>query len=267
MLDKARAEGLQITQDQYAYTAMNAGFGQFIPSTAQEGGPDSLRLRAADPEQRADILSSMHEIRENLGYKNYEHVVISRHAKDPGLLGKNVSEAAALRRASDSLADQTELILDMELQGGAKAVCHTMNEDDLRVFMRHPLTMTASDGGLRQLGVEMPHPRSYGNNARVLGLYVRDLGVLELEEAVRRMTSLPAEVFRLKDRGVIREGAVADLAIFDPAVVADKSAFDDPHHYAVGFSEVLVNGMLVIEAGKLTDARPGRAVRMSQSPH
>ena len=115
--------------------------------------------------------------------------------------------------------------------------------------------------GPRRFGEDMPHPRSYGNNARVLGRYVRELGHLKLEDAVRRMTSLPAQTFQLKDRGVIREGAVADLVVFDPATVTDKATFDAPHQYAQGFSEVLVNGVPVIAAGALTDARPGRAVR------
>jgi N-acyl-D-amino-acid deacylase len=125
--------------------------------------------------------------------------------------------------------------------------------------------MIASDGGPRTLGEDVPHPRSYGNNARVLGRYVRDLKVLTLPEAVRRMTSLPAQTFRLGDRGVLKPGAWADLVIFDPDKVADTATFEDPHHYAVGFSDIIVNGTPVIREGTLTDARPGGPLRMSQT--
>jgi N-acyl-D-amino-acid deacylase len=123
--------------------------------------------------------------------------------------------------------------------------------------------MVASDGGPRTLGEDVPHPRSYGNNARVLGRYVRDLRVLSLPEAVRRMTSLPAQTFRLADRGVIKPGAWADIVIFDPDKVADLATFEDPHHYSVGFTDVIVNGAPVIRDGALTKARPGGPLRMS----
>jgi N-acyl-D-amino-acid deacylase len=113
-----------------------------------------------------------------------------------------------MKRGADSLDDQIEFILDLEAQGGASAIFHGMNEDDLQAFLKHPLTMIASDGGPRRLGEDVPHPRSYGNNARVLGRYVRDLKLLTLEEAVRRMTSLPAQTFRLKDRGQLKAGSL-----------------------------------------------------------
>src|SRR5690606_5512665 len=136
-------------------------------------------------------------------------------------------------------------------------VYHGMNEADLKIFMAHPSTMVASDGGPRRLGEDLPHPRSYGNNARVLGRYVREQGVVDLEEAVRKMTSLPATVFQLKDRGELRPGAVADIVVFDPEAVSDPATFKDPHRYAVGFSDVLVNGVPVIADGKLQEVRPG----------
>ena len=160
-------------------------------------------------------------------------------------------------RGADSLADQIELILDIEARGGGSAIFHGMNEADLRAFMSHPLTMIASDGGPRRFGEDVPHPRSYGNNARVLGRYVRDEKLLALEDAIRKMTSLPAATFQLKDRGIIKAGACADLVIFDPAKVADPSTFDDPHHYAEGFTAVLVNGGVVLRDGRLTGTRSG----------
>jgi N-acyl-D-amino-acid deacylase len=121
--------------------------------------------------------------------------------------------------------------------------------------------MIASDGGPRAFGKDLPHPRSYGNNARAIGRYVRELKVLKLEEAIRKMTSLPAETFRLEGRGVIRPGAFADLVVFDPKSVADPATFNDPHHYAEGFSDVIVNGKAVIRSGKLTGTRSGGPLR------
>jgi N-acyl-D-amino-acid deacylase len=123
--------------------------------------------------------------------------------------------------------------------------------------------MIASDSGIRKFGEAVPHPRGYGNNARILGRYVRDQKVISLEDAVRKMTSLPARTFRLGERGELRLGAIADVVIFDPATVNDPSTYDDPHQYATGFSDVIVNGSPVIRAGQLTSARPGQAVKLN----
>ena len=261
MLDKARAEGLKITHDQYAYTASSTGLRQTIPDEALEGQREDFIQRLADPAQKAKILTGMAEMRARQGRQDYAYAVIAKCGADPRLNGKSVPEAAKIVRGNASLDDQIEVILDLEARGGASAVFHGMNEEDLQIFMKHPLTMIASDGGPRRLGQDVPHPRSYGNNARVLGRYVRDLKLLKIEEAVRRMTQLPAETFRLTDRGVLRPGAVADIVIFDPEKVADPSTFADPHHYAEGFSHIVVNGVLVIDEGKLTGARPGVVVK------
>ena len=139
-----------------------------------------------------------------------------------------------------------------------------MSEADLRVLARHANTMFASDSGVRKFGEGVPHPRGYGNNARVLGEYVRELKLLRLEDAIRRMTSLPATTFQLKDRGLVRAGAWADLVVFDPAKVTDRATFEEPHRYAEGFRLVLVNGVTVIETDKHTGARPGQVIRMNR---
>ena len=129
------------------------------------------------------------------------------------------------------------------------------------MFLAHPNTMIASDSGVREFGKGVPHPRGYGNNARVLGRYVRELKLLRLEDAVRRMTSLPAATFRLTDRGVLRAGAWADIAVFDAKTVRDNATFQEPHHYATGFAHVLVNGVEVVKQDEHTGARPGKALR------
>ena len=156
------------------------------------------------------------------------------------------------------------MILDIQKNGGASGVFHNMDEPDVQNFMRHPNTMFASDSGVRRFNEGVPHPRGYGNNARILGRYVRELGVLRLEDAIRRMTSLPATTFGLKNRGFIREGCWADLVVFDPAKVQDNATFEAPHQYATGFAHVFVNGIEVVKDDKHTALRPGRALRRDQ---
>lgn len=264
ILDKARAEGLKITHDQYAYTASSTGLRQMIPDAALEGEREDFIARIADPEKKARIIADMADMRSRQGRKDYGHAVIARFRADPSLNGKSVPEVAKLKRGSDSLENQIEVIFDIEAKGGASAIFHGMDEADLKTFLQHPLTMVASDGGPRRLGEDIPHPRSYGNNARVLGRYVRELKLLSLEEAIRRMTSLPAQTFQLKDRGTLKPGAHADIVIFDPAKVTDPSTFSDPHHHAEGFTDIIVNGGVVIRGGKLTEVRSGGPLRMTK---
>lgn len=264
VLDKARAEGVKITQDQYAYTASSTGLRQTLPDSALEGEHADFVARIADPQKKTAILASMAEMRARQGRKDYSYAVIARCKADPSLNGKTIPEAAKMRRGADTLADQVETIIEIEALGGASAIFHGINEDDLQTFLKHPLTMIASDGGPRRLGEDVPHPRSYGNNARVLGRYVRELKLLTLPEAVRRMTSLPAQTFHLKDRGMIQAGAHADIVIFDPDKVKAPSTFSDPHHYAEGFDHVIVNGGVTIRDGKLTEMRSGGPLRMGQ---
>ena len=261
VLDKARADGLKITHDQYAYTASSTGLRQTIPDSALEGTREDFVKRLADPLEKANILKGMAEMRERQGRKDYAYAVIARTVMNPELNGKSIPEASKILRGNDTLEDQIETILDLEARGGASAIFHGMDEEDLQAFLKHPLTMIASDGGPRVLGQDVPHPRSYGNNARVLGRYVRDLKLLTLEEAIRRMTSLPASTFQLEGRGQLKPGFIADIVLIDPTKVTDPSTFDDPHHYAEGIPHVIVNGHPVLRDAKLTDERPGRIVR------
>ena len=260
-LDKARAEGLQITHDQYAYTASSTGLRQTIPDFALEGKREDYIARIDDPETKAKIIADMKEILARSGRTDYSYAVVARFSEDPTLNGLTIPQAAKKVRGADTLEDQMELLLDIERRGGGSGVFHGMNEEDLAVFLKHPQTMVASDGGPRRLGEDVPHPRSYGNNARVLARYVRKQKVLALEEAVRRMSSLPAQTFGLKNRGELKVGAWADVVIFDPGKVQDVSSFEDPHHYSEGFSDVLVDGVPVIREGMLTEARPGGPLR------
>lgn len=260
-LDRARAEGLVITHDQYVYTASSTSLGSRIPESAREGGPDRFRARLADPIEKARLITAMKESLQRSHYPDFSFAVIASFTADPTLNGKTVPEASRILRGGASLDEQIETILDIEARGGAAAIFHGMAEPDLQKFLVHPLTMVASDSAPRKFGDAVPHPRGYGNNARVLARYVRELKLLSLEEAIRKMTSLPARTFGLAGRGSLVPGNRADLVVFDPATVSDQSVYSDPHHYAVGFSTVVVNGVPVIRQGKLTGERPGTIVR------
>jgi N-acyl-D-amino-acid deacylase len=260
-IEKARAEGLDITQDQYSYTASSTGLSQLIPEKALAGGKQELQKRLADPAQKSAIVSEMKQNLRNKGRQDYSYAVIASCKSDKSLDGLNVADAAKAKRGSDSLDDQIELVLNLQTNGGASAVFHGMSEDDLKIFMRHPNTMIACDSGIRKMGEGVPHPRGYGNNARVLGRYVREMHVLRLEDAIRKMTSLPANTFHFKGRGELREGNWADIVVFDPDRVEDLATYKDPHHYATGIPYVLVNGVLVIKNGEHTGAKAGQALR------
>jgi len=260
-IEKARAEGLDVTQDQYAYTASSTGLSQLLPEWALEGGRTEFRKRVADPALKTRLIADMKRSLRDKSRDDYSYAVIASCKQDRSLEGLNLAEAARAKRGADSLDDQIETLLEIQANGGASGVFHSMNEDDLQTFMRHPNTMVASDSGLRKLGEGMPHPRGYGNNARVLARYVRELKVLRLEDAIRKMTSLPANTFRLKDRGQLRQGNWADIVVFDADKVQDQSTYKDPHHYPAGIPYVVVNGIPVLMNGEHTGAKAGQALR------
>ncbi len=261
-LEKARASGIDVTQDQYVYTASSTSLNQTIPDWAKEGGSAAFKKRLGDPAAKSKIVADMMENLAKNARKDYTYAVISSCRSDKSLNGKSVPQAARAKRGSDSLSDQIEFILDLEADGGASAVFHGMAEDDVRRYLTHPNTMIASDGGPRVVGEAVPHPRNFGNNARVLETYVREEKVLRLEDAIRRMTSLPAQTFRIVDRGFVREGMAADLVLFDPKTVRANATFEDPQRFATGFALVMVNGVPVVRADAHTKARPGRALKL-----
>ncbi len=266
LIENARSEGLDITQDQYAYTASSTGISQLIPDTALEGGPGKFIERLNDTGEKAKIVAEMKDGPRSKGREDYAYAVIAEYKTDPSLNGLNIAQAAKAKRGSGSLADQVEMILEIQRNGGATGVFHGMSEDDLKIFVRHPNTMIACDSGLRKFGEGVPHPRGYGNNARVLARYVRELKVLRLEDAIRKMTSLPAATFRLTDRGQLRAGNWADLVVFDPEKVQDTATFESPHHYPTGISAVFVNGVPVIKNGEHTGEKAGQALRHVVKP-
>jgi N-acyl-D-amino-acid deacylase len=279
-IEAARREGLDVTLDQYPYTASSAALDVLLPDWALEGAREGARralqgrLRKAHLRRR--IARDMYRrIHDELGRNSLEHAVVAGARWAPELEGKSVREINRLGWTGrpprpDTLREQIATVLALCEKGAATGegpgVCavqinsHNMSEADVERILAHPLTMVARDGGVPGFGAGQPHPRSYGTAARVLRRYVRERGTLRLEEAVRKMTSLPARRFGLRDRGMLREGWAADLVLFDPVTISDESTFADPHHFSVGFDDVVVNGELVRRDGRPTGARPGRLV-------
>ena len=192
--------------------------------------------------------------------KNYGYAVVANYPFDTTLNGKSISEINKLKGHKSKFRDEAGTILDMLDKGNAQMVYHSMNEEDVKYIMKYPFNMPAADGGVSN-GKGIPHPRTYGTNARVLGRYVRELKVIPLEEAIRRMTSLPAQKFNLSDRGMLREGMAADILIFDENKVSDVATFENPHQFSVGIPYVIVNGEVVIDNGKHTGIKSGKALR------
>jgi N-acyl-D-amino-acid deacylase len=261
LVEAARRRGLPVTVDQYAYTASSTSLDTRLPEWVLEGGREEGRKRLADPATRDRVRREMRESLRRGGFKDFSFAAVAEYQARPEYNGKTIVEVAQLARGKSDVAAQIEQIIEMYEAGGAQMVYHSMGEEDVRRIMREPFTMIASDSGVRKFGEGVPHPRGYGNNARVLGLYVRELKLITLEDAVRKMTSLPAQTFGLRDRGLIREGLAADLVIFDETKVSDRATFTAPHQYAVGFDRVIVNGVVVFEDGRMTGARPGVALR------
>ncbi len=260
-VEKARQEGIDVTVDQYPYVASSTSLNTVLPTWAFAGGNDSLQFRLKDPAIRKKIKAEMLGNLKGKDLKRFSYAVVARYAADTILNGKNISEINIIKGRKPKASEEAETIMEMVANGSAQMVFFSMNEEDLMNIMRYPYNMFASDAGIIKYGSGVPHPRGYGTNARVLGQYVRDTKVIRLEEAIRRMTSLPAQKFRLRDRGLIREGMAADVLIFDEKTVSDKSTFAQPHAYSTGFKYVIVNGKVVVSNGQSTGARSGVVLR------
>jgi len=262
LIDEARARGVDASIDQYPYTASATSIGAaLLPAWAQEGGRDATLKRLKDPTIRAKIKAeTVAIIRDERGGGDPKNVAISSNQWDPTMAGKNLADVTASRKLPVTLENAAETALWIVEQGGAQGIFHAIGEEDLQRILVHPATMIASDGEVAIFGRNVPHPRSYGTFARVLGVYARDKKLLSLETAVQKMSALPAQRLGLVDRGVLRQGLKADIAIFDAARVRDTATFEKPHSYAEGVSYVLVNGQVIFENGKMTAARPGRVL-------
>ncbi|MEO5603971.1 MAG: D-aminoacylase [Cyclobacteriaceae bacterium] len=259
-IEKARQEGIDVTIDQYPYLATSTTLNTVLPSWVFSGGVDSLMFRLKDQNTRKRISAEMIRRLNSIKMKDYSYAVVAQYATDTTMNGKNISEINRLYKRKSNPRDEAETILDMVENGSAQMVFFSMHETDLKRIMQYPHNMFASDAGIVPLYSGVPHPRAYGTNARVLGKYVRDLKVILLEEAIRRMTSLPAQKFNLRDRGLVREGMAADLVVFNENTVQDQSTFESPHAYSTGIEYVIVNGVITMEKGKHTGVRNGKVL-------
>ena len=261
LVEKARTEGLDVTVDQYPYTASSTSLSVLLPSWALADGDSAVKARLNDPKIRKKIRDQMrHTIVDRNGRYRLDYAYVSRCQWDSTLNGKNISQINRLWKRKGTLSNEIQTALDMVDKGGAGMVYHTMCEEDVQRIMKYPYSMVGSDAGVIQFGSGVPHPRGYGSNARVLAEYVRHKKVLRIEEAIRKMTSFPAQRFLLVDRGLIRPGMWADVVVFDEKTIADKATFQKPHAYSEGFLYVLVNGETVIDHGTHTGARPGKVL-------
>ena len=268
LVESYRREGVDVVIDAYPYERASSNLGINLPRWAVSGGTEAIAARIQDEDTHARIVDDMKAMLDEGGYPDYSFATVAQYRPEPSYIGRNVSEINRLTERPATTDAEIETILDMMVDGGeagsiygASMIYHYMSMEDVDTIFRYPNAAVASDGTIMAFGRGQPHPRSYGTNARVLGDFVRERQVLTLEDAVRRMTSLPARTFSFHDRGIVRPGFVADLVLFDPEIVADKATFEEPHQYSAGFEYVLVNGVAVVAEGKITDERPGRFVK------
>ena len=261
LVRSARERGLMVTVDQYAYTASSTSLDSRLPAWLRAGGLAEGKKRLADQATRERVRKEMKDALKRSGFKDFGYAMVANYESDPSFNGKSIAQVTKQVTGKDDVSRQIDQMIAMYEAGGASMVYHGMNEDDVQRIMREPFTMIASDSGVREVDESVPHPRGYGNNVRVLGHYVRELKLISLEDAVRKMTSLPAQTFGFRDRGLIREGFAADLVIFDDKTVGDRATFEKPHQFPTGISYVVVNGSLVFSGQAMTGARPGVAVR------
>ena len=260
-IEQARQEGIDVTIDQYPYVASSTSLNSLVPTWVFSGGNDSLMYRLNNSSIRKKIISEMRTALKKKRLKNYSYAVVANYQPDTTYNGKNISEINVLIGSRPNAKAEAETILDMISKGHVQMVFFSMSDDDLKYIMKYPFNMFASDAGIHSPGSTKPHPRGYGTNARVLGHYVREQKTILLEEAVRRMTSLPARKFQLRDRGILQEGMAADIVIFDESRVRDAATFTNPHLYSVGFEWVIVNGVPTLDQRTHNNLRNGMVLR------
>ncbi len=273
----ARNEGLEVWCDQYPYTASSTGIALLLPDWVFEKGREEAKRILEDPEQLKKVISAMKDYHEGKRHrKDFAYAVIASSRAYPEFVGKNIKEISQILKLRKehgdleidkvkslpdvTMEDQYRTIVDIHLKGGASCVYHSYAEEDLIAIMRSPFVSVCSDSGTLKPGRGKPHPRGYGSNPRVLGRYAREKKVLTFEEAVRKMTSMPARIFKMEDRGLVYKGFWADITIWNPDTIIDKATFEEPHQYSVGVEYVIVNGKIVLSQGELTGELPGMPV-------
>ncbi|MBT3379903.1 MAG: D-aminoacylase [Lentisphaerae bacterium] len=268
VIDAARAEGIDVVPDQYPYTASCARVGTIMPRWVCSSGDEEAHARLRDPGTRAQIKEAVVKLYKSFYGGELERILIASSVIEPGLVGMTFAEIADQRGAEDVYADMAEFVLELakDRPASCDTMCtsHSMSESDVERIMRYEHTIIASDGWGVDVGAGHPHPRLYGTFPRVLARYCREKALFPIEEAVRRMTSMPAERLGISDRGVLKAGAWADVAVFGADTIADLATFEDPHRYPVGINYVLVNGKVVLDHGTHTGVWPGVFIPRTQ---
>ena len=262
MVDSARRAGVDVRIDQYPYTATSTGIGVLVPTWALAGGDSAFERRLTDAALRDSIVRGIVELLlTDRGGGDLARVQFAGVSWQRSLEGRTLHDWAVERGLPTTPQTGAQLVIEAVQRGGASAIYHVLDEADVERIMRHPQTMIASDGRLSRPGEGHPHPRAYGTFPRVLGHYVRERRVLTLEDAVKKMTGMPAATLGLTDRGRLVAGSRADLTIFHADSVADRATFQAPHQYPSGIPYVIVNGTLAVDGGRFTGARAGRVLR------
>ena len=258
MIDSANASGLDVRHDLYPYTAGSTGSSVIFPPWALAGGQDSLVARVSDPAVRPQVEEGMRDrlVNEWVG-DDLNRIQFRTVPSAPEFDGKTLADYAAAQGLPNTVASGIQMGIELQLAGGFSAIYHVMDEGDVQRIMRHPLATFQTDGDPVGYGEGFPHPRSYGAFPRVLARYVRDLGVLTLEEAIHKMTRLSMDRLGQTERGSIAEGMIADLVVFDPETIQDNADYVQPHQFSTGIETMIINGTLVIDGMALTGERPG----------
>ena len=256
LVREARKNGLDITVDQYPYLASSTSLGAIFPAWARAG--NGWVEKAKDPVMRKRIRDDLAEILvRNYTAEGLNRVQIATYKSDPSLEGKGLKDIMEARDIQVNPVNAAELVMQLEMKRN-EVIYHSMSDADIERIMKDPLTMHGSDGHITEMNIEVPHPRNYGTFPRILGVYVREKGILKLEEAIKKMTSMPAGRIGIRDAGIISVGKRADIVIFDPETISDRATYQQPHQYPTGIDYVLVNGEIVVDHGNLTGRKPGK---------
>jgi dihydroorotase/N-acyl-D-amino-acid deacylase len=262
MVDSARASGLDIKLDQYPYDASYTSISILIPSWARAGGDDAFAQRIADPMLRDSIKAGIiFNIINDRGGNDLSRVQFAKVAWNQALEGKTLLYWCQEKGLEPTIANGADLVIEAQLKGGASCVFHAMDEQDVERIMQHPQTMIGSDARLVAPGIGHPHPRYYGTYPRILGHYVREKSILSLSEAIHKMTLMPAQTLGLSNRGLLAEGSIADIVVFDPDTVIDRATFEDPHQYPPGILYVLIGGQFSVDNGDFKNLKAGQTLR------
>ena len=261
IIEKARQEGVEVYTDEYPYVAASTGLSIIFPPWSLSGG--RLKEHMENPDTRNRLKKEMFHFGRLKTHRDRDMlsaVKIASYRDNPEYEGKTLRDILLLRGIEPTLENGAELVMEMQSQGGASCVYFLMDEADVTAIMKYPFNMIGSDGSITRFERGIPHPRSYGTFPRVLGKYVREDKSLSLEEAIHKMTALPSQSLRFENRGIIAEQKFADLVVFDPETIKDTATFDKPHQYPIGIKHVLVNGIITVQDGALTDGRGGRII-------